>query len=137
MDSAFNLACIDYPNLDEPGCPIFGAYSDADGSAANDACCFCGGGTECTNLDDWVDNRGMDCTWYIENDIPGCPDSGTLFPNSDGITGNDACCFCKEEGVGSGVNGKVNLYSIRNNYLHYCLYFEANPNTNNETRYGK
>jgi len=29
------------------------------------------------------------------------------------------------------------LYSIRNNYLHYCLYFEANPNANNETRYGK
>jgi len=110
MNPDFQFNCIDYPNLDEPGCPIFGAYSDADGSAENDACCFCGGGTECTNLEGWVDSRGVDCSWYIENDISGCPDSGTLFPNSDGITGNDACCYCKVEGEGNESLGEVNLY---------------------------
>jgi len=89
-------SCIDYPNVDDPGCPTYGDDLGVDGNnTANDACCYCGGGTECSNLEGWVDSGNDPCAWYIESDSPGCPLYGDMYPDADGITGNDACCYCQ------------------------------------------
>ena len=96
MDEMYGDSCIDYPNFDDPGCPYYGDDLGFDGNnTANDACCYCGGGTECSNLEGWVDSGNDTCAWYIENDSPGCPLSGDMYPDADGITASDACCYCQ------------------------------------------
>ena len=88
---------------------MFGDDLGVDGNyTANDACCYCGGGTECSNLEGWVDIEDDDCAWYILYDSPGCPLYGDMYPNDDGITANDACCYCQAEAF----NGKLHLVNI-------------------------
>jgi len=77
---------------------LYGDDLGIDGNyTASDACCYCGGGTECSNLEGWVDSFNFSCTEYIEYDSPGCPLYGDMYPNEDGITANDACCYCQAE----------------------------------------
>ena len=94
-------SCIDYPNFDDPGCPYYGDDLGVDGNnTANDACCYCGGGTECSNLEGWVDSGNDTCSWYVEYDSPGCPLYGDMYPSTEGISANDACCYCQAEVYG-------------------------------------
>jgi len=96
LHSEYFISCIDYSYDDPIGCPFYGDGLGFDGNTANEACCYCGGGTECSNLEGWVDSGNFSCAWYIGNDSPGCPFFGNMFPDADGITANDACCFCQD-----------------------------------------
>ena len=108
MSTDLYISCIDYTYWDEPGCPEYGELVGVDSNyTGNEACCYCGGGNECTNLEDWVDSGNYNCTWYIENDEPGCPYFGEWFPNENGITGNDACCYCQVDIEDDDDYGKV------------------------------
>ena len=96
MHADYFITCIDYPYGGETGCPLYGDDLGVDGNnIANDACCYCGGGMECTNLEGWVDSGNDTCSWYVEYDSPGCPLYGDMHPNEDEITANDACCYCQ------------------------------------------
>ena len=89
---------------------MYGDDLGVDGNyTASDACCYCGGGTECSNLEGWVDIGGDDCTWYSEFDYPGCPFFGSYYSNSNGISANDACCYCQAEVYGKGLHFYINL----------------------------
>jgi len=79
---------------DEPGCPAYGSTTGTGGVAAEEACCYCST-SNCDDLPGWVDFFGDDCSFYEENDQPGCPtygDSASL----DGVTAMEACCYCKD-----------------------------------------
>ena len=98
LHAEYSISCYEYSFIENPGCPLYGDDLGVDGNnTANDACCYCGGGMECSNLEDWVDVGNDDCTWYIENDSPGCPFFGDYFFDSNGIAANDACCYCQTE----------------------------------------
>lgn len=49
---------------------------------------------KCVDVDNWTDSYGDNCSWYEQNDSPGCPDYGSYFSNSNGVIANDACCYC-------------------------------------------
>ena len=103
MHADYFITCIDYTYGDSRGCPFYGDDLGINGSyTANDACCYCDGGMECSNLEGWVDSGNFSCTWYIGNDDPGCPLYGGMYPNEDGITANDACCYCQVEVADDG-----------------------------------
>ena len=111
MNQDLFISCIDYPYWDEPGCPEYGELVGVDGNiTGNEACCYCGGGNECSNLEDWGDSDNYNCTWYIENDFPGCPYFGDSFPNENGTTGNDACCYCQVDIKDDHDYGKVKSF---------------------------
>ena len=42
---------------------------------------------------DWVDVFGDDCSWYEENDMPGCPTYGMDYVGDMGVA-FDNCCYC-------------------------------------------
>ena len=48
----------------------------------------------CYDYIGWVDKYGITCELYEAIDDPGCPIHGDGYPNEDGITANDACCYC-------------------------------------------
>ena len=101
MHADYFITCIDYPYGGETGCPLYGDDLGVDGNnIANDACCYCGGGMECTNLEGWVDSGNDTCSWYVEYDSPGCPLYGDMYPSTEGISANDACCYCQAEVYG-------------------------------------
>ena len=45
------------------------------------------------NTPDWKDYFGDDCSWYEENDMPGCPTYGMDYVGSMGVA-FDNCCYC-------------------------------------------
>ena len=45
------------------------------------------------NTPDWTDYFGDDCSWYEENDMPGCPTYGMDYVGSMGVA-FDNCCYC-------------------------------------------
>ena len=68
---------------------------DKDGHSAKTACCHCGGGkgggTKCTDKQDWVDSAGDDCETYERyNWCPQFEDFGR--PNT--VKPKEACCVC-------------------------------------------
>lgn len=108
--------CNWYANEDSY-CDDYGTnFSDGNGIVAADACCICGGGTTeppqeaddsstpgCSDLPfDWYtystpvgDNDEVDiinCPFLAEND--GYCEVYGNYQNFDGITANEACCFC-------------------------------------------
>ena len=62
-------------------------------SDATNGCGGFGSGL-CSDYNGWVDEYGVGCDWYEDNEDPGCPNDGPFFPNEDGITANNACCYC-------------------------------------------
>lgn len=49
----------------------------------------------CYTGDEWLDSSDYGCTWYEENEEPGCPNWG-YFPGADGVsTAAPACCHCE------------------------------------------
>ena len=118
--------CDGYEYNEDPGCPEYGySYPNEDNITAKDACCYCGGGgsmnipsafpshqyepsviptVTCYDYNGWVDYYGDGCDWYEKSDDPGCPWYGEEWPNEDGITANDSCCYC-------GGGGSMNIPS--------------------------
>lgn len=47
----------------------------------------------CWDVPNWYDSTGDGCLWYQTKDN-GCSLFGSQFPNTDGLTANDACCGC-------------------------------------------
>ena len=47
----------------------------------------------CVDAVDWLDNTNTDCSWYSENEEPGCP-IWHWFPGNDGLSAGEACCHC-------------------------------------------
>jgi len=88
--------CYWYVSYDIPGCPLYGELFSWDGTTANEACCFCRTSYDDCNLEGWADATGDDCSWYESYDSPGCPSTGSSFPNEDGVDANAACCYCKD-----------------------------------------
>jgi len=89
--------CSWYLNFDSPGCPFYGfLYPNEDGVDANAACCYCKDTDNECDLEGWTDSAGDDCSWYELNDSPGCPSTGSSYPNEDGVDANAACCYCKD-----------------------------------------
>ena len=43
-------------------------------------------------------------------DSPGCPLYGDTYPNEDGITANDACCYCQAEVADDGKFRLINIF---------------------------
>jgi len=82
-------------------CAYGGGFANQEtGKTANEACCFCGGGSTggggCKDLEGWVDIRSDSCDRYAVNVADDwCGQFGDSFGNKDtGKTANDACCFC-------------------------------------------
>jgi len=71
----------------------------ADSDLSND----CGGygSPACYDYNGWVNEYGYGCDAYEDWDDPGCPFYGDLYPNEDGITLKEACCYC---GGGGSMN---------------------------------
>ena len=94
------FSCLWYEEWDEPGCPLYGdKWPDGDGVTASEACCHCGYDSNstpsvCHDYNGWIDVYGGGCDVYEFYDDPACPQYGSLFPNDDGISGNEACCYC-------------------------------------------
>eukprot|EP00815_Leptocylindrus_aporus_P012260 CAMPEP_0116064306 /NCGR_PEP_ID=MMETSP0322-20121206/9013_1 /TAXON_ID=163516 /ORGANISM="Leptocylindrus danicus var. apora, Strain B651" /LENGTH=146 /DNA_ID=CAMNT_0003550253 /DNA_START=168 /DNA_END=605 /DNA_ORIENTATION=+ len=53
----------------------------------------------CENYDEWIDVYGDDCSFYELYDLEGCPYYGN-DGNANGVTANEACCYC-----GGGISG--------------------------------
>ena len=51
---------------------------------------------ECIDMIGWVDVDRLDCFWYERNDEPGCPFHGWNYANEEGVTANEACCYCDD-----------------------------------------
>jgi len=103
--------CDWYEEWDDAGCPFYGnKWPDEDGITAREECCHCRGydpdssPPACYDYNGWVDIVGNGCDWYEYWDDPDCPDRGDWRPNEDGITANDACCYC-------GGGGSMNIPS--------------------------
>ena len=51
------------------------------------------------DMSGWLDEYGDDCTWYEQNDNPGCPNYGNDYAPPSGpftdVTPNQACCHCQ------------------------------------------
>ena len=62
--------------------------------AADEACCACGGGCIDTPSD-WTDFLNDPCSWYEDNDSPGCPFYGDTTGMHSQLTANDVCCHCR------------------------------------------
>mmetsp|Transcript_14969 Transcript_14969/g.36470 ORF Transcript_14969/g.36470 Transcript_14969/m.36470 type:complete len:652 (+) Transcript_14969:1978-3933(+) len=106
------------------GCALAGAFVNANGISAHEACCICGGGdgsnidngdntgngdgggttddggNDCTNNAEWVDGGGDGCDWYEANEAYNACSLALAYSNADGVSANDACCVC-----GGGTNG--------------------------------
>ena len=100
---------------DASNCEVYGSQYKNFGKTAMSACCACGGGSEgdrfssnstvsiqtevmsdsqvCWDVPNWYDSTGDGCLWYQTKDN-GCSLFGSQFPNTDGLTANDACCGC-------------------------------------------
>eukprot|EP00816_Leptocylindrus_hargravesii_P008624 CAMPEP_0196826896 /NCGR_PEP_ID=MMETSP1362-20130617/93853_1 /TAXON_ID=163516 /ORGANISM="Leptocylindrus danicus, Strain CCMP1856" /LENGTH=1879 /DNA_ID=CAMNT_0042207495 /DNA_START=399 /DNA_END=6037 /DNA_ORIENTATION=- len=105
--------CAWYERFDSAGCPLSGSDQNELNITANEACCWCGGSAFRQELlpstspslsaqpsfscygdyIDWQDNYGFGCGWYEEVEEPGCPEYG-FEVNSDGISAQEACCYC-------------------------------------------
>jgi len=48
----------------------------------------------CYNYIGWLDSNYNGCEYYEVLEDFGCPDSIDLWPNADGITASEACCYC-------------------------------------------
>ena len=45
----------------------------------------------CADLEGWSDSFNDTCAYYVNNDEPGCPNEGHLYPNTTtNITANEA-----------------------------------------------
>jgi len=99
------ISCDWFEDNDEPGCVNTYAYFlMADVSDPRGSCCYCS--EYCQDLPGWRDVRvhddygyvygwrGWECDWYEEWDEPGCPLYGDKWPDDDGITAREACCYC-------------------------------------------
>jgi len=99
-DDDYVFSCLWYQKWDEPGCPLYGdKWPDSEGVTANEACCHCGYDSVsipplCHDYNGWIDKLGGGCDVYEFYDDPACPQYGSLFPNDDGISANEACCYC-------------------------------------------
>lgn len=49
---------------------------------------------ECFDFVDYENGRGDGCDWYARGFFNRCAIFGNSRPNSEGVTGNDACCLC-------------------------------------------
>jgi len=118
-DYGWGHGCDWYEQYDEAGCPLYGdAWPDDDGITAREACCHCHGydpasdpPPACYDYNGWVDVDERGCHWYEYRDAPNCTTLGDLYPNEDGITANDACCYC-------GGGGSMNIPSASPSYQY-------------------
>ena len=111
----YGIGCDVYETFDRPGCPYVGNFfPNEDGIAANDACCYCGGGVfecntcfnttdaGCKNDVEWtaiIDNETILCDWFEENDGPGCSNTYLQFLTMDNVSDpRESCCYCSEYG---------------------------------------
>jgi len=112
-DRTNNEGCNWYEFFDKPGCPDRGdEHPKEDGTTANDACCYCGGGecntcfnttdVYCTNDVNWtaiVGNKTISCDWFEDNDDPGCANTYIQFLTMDDVSDpRESCCYCSEYG---------------------------------------
>lgn len=98
--------CEWYEINDEPGCPTYGNVGrESLVLYAGASCCYCYGGETdggfCElgeeDVEGWTDNFGGGCYWYATYDEPGCPNYGDYWPNVDGTTAEESCCYCRNE----------------------------------------
>jgi hypothetical protein len=97
----FGTLCQWYVDNEPAGCPQwfdYPGFSPEQGPlTAGEACCHCAcedwpvGGPGI----DWVDDSGVTCDWYTQNEPPGCPKWGT-YPGTNGVTAAEACCQCRK-----------------------------------------
>ena len=58
----------------------------------------------CEDYPNWTDFAQHDCAFFESNLVEGCPNAGNIVGvyygsftgqfNSDGLSGNEACCYC-------------------------------------------
>jgi hypothetical protein len=90
--------CVWYETNEDPGCPVWSWYPGANGLTAGEACCHCSETTApgtCSTGDAWLDDLGFGCTWYEDNEDPGCP-VWSWYPGENDLTAGEACCHCSE-----------------------------------------
>jgi len=101
-------SCTFYETFDDPGCPLLGdRWPDQNNMTAHDACCYCKKNEvstpslqdTCKDFSFWEDEEGRDCDYYeMQDDFRSCRRRLNDI-DENGISANDACCYC-----GGGMN---------------------------------
>ena len=90
FSSKIQIGCDWLELHDEKFCPSYGdILVDTHGVSASDGCCYCQ--PLCKNYPGWFDIYGDDCTYYENDDEPGCPNEGEIT-SDEGISAFEACC---------------------------------------------